>query len=214
MELPGEIARSIRQLDTLWQHYRTEATRVDPRKFRRVTLKKWAVWAHITAYADPRRAGAQTRVAFVMLQRGKTLGADISTAILQTYRNPDAPETLVDHLVVVCTKASKKVKNAYDESGCVFWEILLYEELAFNKMTCARVPKYTPLLTDAERQRAHAELGIAGPQEYAKLPRILHRVHPLARLLGLRDGDLVRVVSADITTMERTTYRHVVTENV
>lgn len=213
-DLPGEIARSVRQLDTLWQHYRTEATRVDMRKFRRVALKKWSVWAHICAYADRRRNNASTRVAFVMLPRGKTLGADISAAILQTYRNPDVPETLVEHLVVVCTKASKKVKNAYDESGCVFWEILLYEELAFNKMACARVPEYTPLLTDAERAVAHKELGIEGPKEYAKVSRILHRVHPIGRLLGLREGDLVRVVSSDIMTMERTCYRHVVAENV
>ena len=211
--LPGEVSRSVRQLDALWFQYRPERVHVDVRKFRKVALRKWTLWGHITTYADPRNGGAPTRVAFLMLQPGKTLGAEIAAAIVQAYRSEDVPDTLVAHLVMVCSKESKSVAHTFDQSGATHWEALLYEELAINKMVCARVPRYTVLLEPAAREEAMRLLGIQGPDGLTKVSKILFRVDPMARLLGFRVGDLVRVVAPDAMTMETTSFRYVVPEH-
>lgn len=205
MAAPSEFQQAARQLSEIWQTGRHERVTLDGTELQRENfLKKMHVWYAQKQYVDP-RDGQVKRIAFVFVPKRLGLGSDLATYIKDRFCDE------VDHLVVVRSNESKTPAQIFDEADVV-WETIDYDEIAFNKFKCAGVPRYTIIHNEEERTAALREMDVYKEEDMDHIWKIGFRTDPMARLLGLRLGDLVRVVSNNANTGIEVKYRYTVKE--
>jgi len=198
------VLSALRVLSRVWSVYRPEGVELSaPQLAYRRFPKKYYVWEVCARYGDPRAEDhPAVPVAFVFVPPNTTVGVDLAKYLVKQY------SVHARHLVIVCTKSSRSTGGVLDASGMV-WESVSYDDVGVCIMDSGLVHSYT-VLVGAGRAEAMASLGLATENELARLPLLRYREDPVARLLGLREGDLVRVKSPCTLTGQDVTYRYVV----
>lgn len=195
----ADVHKALKQLDHIWFKFREERVHI-PQNPEAKEFKKFTLMMVNTTYDDPRARGTRRSLCVIVVPAGKTLNTEMAHTICE-----HCTENAVHHVVIVRQRESKKVASLLAESGVV-WETLTFDELHLNKLEYHLVPRYSVMLTDAERKEVFRVAGTTDPR---KLPRILFRKDPIGRLLGFRMGDIVKTVRADANTIEVVGYRHV-----
>lgn len=163
-------------------------------------------WMKRTNYVDPRDPQHATRkLHVVFLQPDMTFGKAETTALLQ--------ELDLDHVIVVCRTMSNHNeahlnqgvpphrKQDQDTRRTVkTWEVLYYRELEIMILSSVYVPPHRVVCDAKERERVIHQVLKLTPQTVGRLNKILARKDAVARLLGLRSGDLVEIHQGSIIT--------------
>lgn len=189
----------MNKLVELWRRYRVERPNFpEVLTLQRVDFRKgFYVEEWQGLYSDPRQPhNTLMRLALVQIPTQFALGADLAGFLRDHYVQ------LADHVVILRQRESK-VAKILNEAGFI-WETLGYDELAFDKLSHSLVPKYEILLSETEKDCVLRQLDLPSAQ---RLPRLLARVDPIARLLGLRVNDIVRIVRVDHLTLVNVAYR-------
>ena len=111
---------------------------------------------------------------------------------------------------MIRSKESKSAITAFDTHKNTIWETIAYEDIKVNKMLYSQVPSYQIIVDKCDFVKALGELQIKSRNELIHIPHMLFRIDPISRLLGFREGDLVRITSVDAFTGEAISYRLVV----
>jgi len=118
-----------------------------------------------------------------------SLGTDALKAIITQCKK-------TDHFIFVVDKISFQARNELQKQPRI-WEHLPYEDVQYDVLANTRQGRYT-LVKPGE---------LPSFLKIEQLPTIHARTDPAARALGLRVGDVVRVLSSNARTAECLRYR-------
>jgi DNA-directed RNA polymerase subunit H (RpoH/RPB5) len=108
----------------------------------------------------------------------------------------DSPK---DHYVLVTKDKAQKLADLKDVSI----EAFQLKELQFNISKHMLVPKHVKITDEKELQELKEKFKIRG---FSQLPHIL-KTDPMARYLGLKPHDIVKIIRPSVTAGEYVSYR-------
>ena len=223
---PDYVLAAVRLLDDIWSHYRPERLRLDSRQLQSLS-RRWGTSYFLSQrYASPRAAGAEVRMVFwFMPWSAPTLCTDIIHNILDHVQEElKATEVVLVGQRIYNSTRNKALRNCIPpvvvsqlNERMNHWELLHYDEhLGINREfpqglhRLEIIPRHEILC--APEERAALAL-LLGQEDWSRLPALPVRTDPVALLLGVRVGDVVRITAPHIITGERISYRVGVSPN-
>lgn len=184
-------------LNKIWSKYRGERLSFPTDDLETLSFKKnYSVSMTKQMSRDPRN-GKERMVYVLFVPLKQTLHTEL-TSILVTA----AEERNYEHVVLVCSSTTKNTKSSLQKSMTIIWEVLSYDDLKFCAPCNVLVPIKYELLTDKERAEFTTD-----PSKLRKMfardnGQVKHHVKQdvMARLLGFRMGDIVRITEAHTST--------------
>ena len=190
-------------LNEIWREFRPEKVKFEgPPQI--VPLKRNVdVEVYSQEYTDVRDQRVKT-VKLIVFKPVHTFGVPLCRKLLSLLSNDDSEDAIQrpDHVVILCSKSSKKVLECLNEEVGLIWEVLYYDELRVNKLKNRLVPSMH-IVTDLDA--AYKELGTS---DMMHVPRIRAREDAAARLLGVRHQDLILITRYDSVVGVSREYRY------
>lgn len=180
---------------TKYLRMRSEAIELKSSDFQEAALKRENGIRVNYALKDYNLNGVRQTMAIVFYPIGKSLGADMAKSINRMFEP-------VEHLLIVCSKHSKMASHNFT----MYWEILLYRELEFDIFENDLMPQYK-LLNCQEIKDVAKSWQMTENEFKACIPITLHRKDPVARVMGWKIGNVIKVEEADVLTGCNTFYR-------
>lgn len=157
-----------------------------------VITKNTSISRYVVEYVDL-RDGRTREFHLYRIPSHITFGAPLCRRLISNLETER--DQLVDrkplHLLILCKKSSNKCDSLFAEMMDTVWEVLTYEELRFNKLKSVLVPDYELVHGEDDYKSALEHLGT---EDLSKVARIKAREDAVARLMGMRHGDLFRKV--------------------
>ena len=202
MAIPEKVCRALRTMVELWSadHRFGSTFNYTEKDLQQKDFKKGVKMWELTHRYYSVRDKHNMDVWILFSQPGDKLCMDTVKAVVAECKQ-------VDHVVFIRSKESNYITDFLDKS-LPLWEKLSYDDLSFNLFKSGMVPLYEPLLTGDKKWAALQFLNVTNPEEAHKhVPRMIHREDAVARVLGLRPGDMVRVTKGDTMTGYNTSFR-------
>ena len=206
-ELPNYVTSSLNVLNKIWSRYRAEKISfpipsVEPIQFR----KNYLAWYTQNVCTDPRNGSSGT-VHVMFTNTTQTLNTEFTT-VLAAY----ASEHEYKHVLIVAQSMTKMTKPSLLKTQGIIWELLTYDDLKFCAPLNTLVPIKYEILSDTERSTFTMDVEKIRKMNARDDGSVKHHVKQdaMARLLGFRIGDVVRVTEANPYTGQNITYRHLV----
>lgn len=206
MSIPQYVLNAHKVLNTLWSTYRGEKIRFPKDAIELVEFGKKATsaWKVQSSYTDPRDA-AQRQATILFIPMASIMNTEIAVKIT-TY----VEEKQFEHVILVSPPMSRPAKNVLQKLPEVIWEPLSYDDLKVCVMDNELVPRY--------RLMSNEECKQFKPEQMRKMQSTDSIVvksskkqqitqDPIARMLGLRTGDMVEITEFNPYTIVNKSYR-------
>jgi len=193
-EFPEYAKNALKTLNKIWSTFRGEHVAFSEDSMLPLVFRKnYTAWKLQTLTVDP-RDNTQRMVHVLFIPQRTVMNTEIVT-ILITH----AQENEYKHMVVVSASIPKTAKqNISKIQGDMIWEAVSYDELKVCTPANVLVPKY-----DIVPLQEHLQFN-------TEKMRKMSINDAMARVLGFRRGDILRITEVNINTGTNLSYRVVV----